>query len=147
MSASASNRDYVRRALAILARDAPAHHAALVHELRALPGVYRVGTETFAIVVRGDAVAVDDALPPEPALDVAIAASDVVRLIDGTAMVETLLADERLRIFASALALLRLARLVATMLEGALHLRAMQDLFEDYRGWVARGGDSAAPSI
>lgn len=137
MSASGSNRDYARRALDVLADEAPAHYAILVIELRRLSGRYRVGSETFAILARDGAVVVDDVAPAQAVLDVAIEAPDIVRLLDGTVMIEVLLRDERLRIVADSDALLRLANVVATVLDGALHLRALQDLFDEYRAWVA----------
>lgn len=145
MSAPGSNRAYARRALAILAQDAPAHHVLLVEFLRELPGAYRIGGEAFGIVVRRGAIAVPDAPPARAVLDVAIEPPDLIRLIDGTAMLETLLAQERLVIFASAETLLLLARLVATTLDGALRLRLLHDLFEDYRGWVASRPSDAPP--
>lgn len=139
MPAPASSRGYARRALELFARDAPRYHAALVDALRALPGTYHVGREEFAIVVSAGVIAFDDARPRDALLDVFIAPPDLIELIDGTAMVEKLLAEERLVIFAPADALLLLARLVATMVEGGLRLRSLHDLFDGYRAWVASG--------
>jgi hypothetical protein len=138
-----SNAEYARHALEIIARDDPPRHAALIAAIRALPGLYGVGDETFAIFVRAEAIVVGTEPPALTVLEIAIDPPEVIGLLDGTASVETLLAEDRLRVRASADALLDLARLVSTTLRGALRLRALQDLFDDYRGWV---GIRAEPS-
>jgi hypothetical protein len=140
-----SNVGYARRALEIIARDDPPRHAALVAALRTLPGVYRAGDETFAVFVRDDAIAVGAELPAAAVLELAIEPPDVIRLLDGTATMEMLLAEDRLRIRAGADALLDLARLVSTTLRGALRLRALQDLFDEYRVWVRASPSRRVP--
>jgi hypothetical protein len=139
VSASASNRGYARLALAALARSAPARYAALVAGVTAVPGVYRIGGETFTISVREGNVVVGDAAVT-PLLDVAIRPDDLVRLIDGTATLRTLLAQERVRVFAAPKVLLDAAELIASVFDGeVLRGRALRDLFEDYRRCVSAG--------
>ncbi|MDP9107181.1 MAG: hypothetical protein M3N49_14780 [Candidatus Eremiobacteraeota bacterium] len=139
MFASASNRGYAQLAIGVLARTAPGQHAALAAGVRTIPGAYRIGGETFAIVERDGTLAFDDVSAIDTVLDVTIEPADLVRLVDGNVTLETLLAHERLRIFAAPEALLVLARVVAALLEGTIHQRALRDLFEDYRGFVAAG--------
>jgi hypothetical protein len=141
--ASASSRGYAQLAIDLLARCAPAHHAELVAGLRAIPGTYRIGAETFAIAVRDGAVTFDEELPSGTVVNVTIDPCDLVRLVDGTISFEALLAQERLRIFGAPDALLALSRAVAALLEGTLHQRALRDLFEDYRRWAAAAAVSS----
>lgn len=138
MSASASNLDFAREALGIFSSEFPQHYARIARTLRSAPGRYTVGSEEIALVSSGGEIHVTRARDGlEVQLQARVAAVDIVRLVDGSAMLETLLAEERLEIFAGDDALLLVAESLAIFLDGAMSSRALADLFERYRVWVA----------
>jgi hypothetical protein len=132
-----SNLAFAREALAIFRSEAPDHYVRIARTLRPAPGVYTVDAESISVTSQSDEVTIAPAGSAAPyTIRASISAPDVVRLIDGTVMLETLLADERLRIIASADDLLLLAEAVAAFLDGAIASRRLSDLFERYRAWV-----------
>jgi hypothetical protein len=143
VSALASNLNFAREALDIFALELPEHYARIAQSLRLAPGRFSVDAEEIALVSTGEHIEITRAARRMTAeMHARISAADVVRLIDGTAMLETLLSDERLEIVASGDVLLFLAEALAIFLDGALSSRSLSDLFERYREWVATSEES-----
>jgi hypothetical protein len=76
-----------------------------------------------------------------PRVILATTGESVVRLIDGTAMIERLLATEEIRIAGDADGLIALATISEVAIAGGLRSLAMYELFERFRSHVAAGAN------
>ena len=132
-----SNLSFATEALALLADRAARHYLEIALRLRRAPSRIIVDAERLIVRSDGSEIAVGpDRTGVQVAVEATIGAADVVRLIDGTAMLETLLAEERLVVLADQDALLLIAEAVSIFLDGATRVRPFPPLFERYRDWV-----------
>jgi hypothetical protein len=133
----ASNREFAALALARLADEAPRHYSEIARRISTTPSRFVIDDEILLATSDGREMHVESASQDRPvALQASLGASDVVRLIDGTAMLETLLAEDRLIVKGDSEALLRIAEATSIFLDGAARLRSFSQLFERYREWV-----------
>jgi hypothetical protein len=95
-----------------------------------------VDDERFAVVAEGDRVKVMARGPRGVRAEVAIAAPDILRLVDGTASMMSLLAKDRLQVWADAEALLDLSAAIRVFSLAATGSGLIQREFEDFRRWV-----------
>ena len=105
--------------------------------MKAAPSRYIIDDEILLATSDGRDLYVEaDSQDQRVTLQASLSASDVVRLIDGTAMLETLLAEDRVTIKGDSDSLLRVAESTSIFLDGAARLRSFSQLFERYREWV-----------
>lgn len=136
----ASNLSFAQEALAVLADEAVVHYREIARRLARVPG--RLVVDSERLLVTSDSVTIQiasDESESRVAIEVKVAAADVVRMIDGTSMMETLLANDRLFIRGDEGTLLKIAEAVSIFLDGTLKRRAFAALFERYRTWVDGG--------
>jgi hypothetical protein len=138
-----SNLDFANEALRVLLAESPAHYLHIARALRRAPGRYTVGGERLFVTTDGEAIHVN---PNEPrgktAIDAQISAQDVVKLLDGAVMLDILLAQERLIVFADAPTLLNVGDAVCVFLDCAVANHNLRTLFERYRAWVNSSSSS-----
>ena len=125
-----SNLSFASEALALLANEAARHYLEIARRLRKAPGRFIVDDERLLVTSDGSRISVEPDQPGQQvAIETTVDAEDVVRMIDGTAMLETLLAEERLFIVADGDALLLIAEAVTIFLDGATRLRRIRAPF------------------
>lgn len=129
---------FLREAIRLLRQEAPRHAEALASELGSVVIRCQTSGETFDVGAHGGHVVVQRPRRRLNVVRVAVAAPDVVRLIDGSVMLETLLASEAVLIAGNPDHLLVLASALRLVIDGGLRSRPMQALFERYRQWVLR---------
>ncbi len=136
----AATAAFVERALGVLEAESPAAFCRLVDELRPGAAGLEVGSERFAVEVRGDRLRV--VRRPGRAARARVTARDgvVLDLIDGRAGLLEAVAGGRLDVRGDLDAVLRLARGLTAFVEGAVRSPGVRSLLEEYRVAVDGGG-------
>jgi hypothetical protein len=130
---------FVTEALAILESEVPAAYATIVRLLHECPCRCEFAGEDFDVRARDGRAEVRHELSGRSRARIATSAEVVVRLLDGTTMIERLLGTEELRIAGDADGLIALATISETALAGGLRSLGMHELFERFRAHVASG--------
>jgi hypothetical protein len=138
---AASIGSFVAEALEILAGESPSAYATIVDLLRECPCRCEFAGEGFDVHGTGGRAHVRYEMAGRPRVIVATTSESVVRLIDGTAMIERLLATEEIRIAGDADGLIALATISEVAIAGGLRSLDMHELFERFRTHVAAGGN------
>jgi hypothetical protein len=132
-----SSASFVVDALAILENESPAAYAAITRLLYECPCRCVLYDERFELRGVDGRVEVSHEVTGRQRVTVATNAAAIVRLLDGTAMLEGLLASEELRIAGDADGLIALAAISETAIAGGLRSLPMLALFERFRDHVA----------
>jgi hypothetical protein len=108
----------------------------LRRHVRQVPAGYQIGAEQFTVVARGERIEVRAGASPSARAKVATGRREVLQLVDGTASLSLLLANDRLRIWGDADSLIGLSSAVRVFFTAALRSGRIQQEFESYRAWV-----------
>jgi hypothetical protein len=128
---------HLRRALALLRREAPRRYAAIAAHLRRAPGRYLVGAERFTVLAaEGSITAAAGWRTLGAKLEAEIPPQAILDLYDGITTTELLVAHDVLRIRAAPAALLAIDDASRILAAAAVESRALQNEFHRYRTWV-----------
>jgi hypothetical protein len=128
---------FVIEALDILAEESPSAYATIVNLLRDWPCWCEFPGEGFEVHCIDGRAGVRHEMIGRPRVTVATSGESVVRLLDGSAMIEGLLATEELRLAGAADGLIALATISEVSIAGGLRSLEMYRLFERFRTYVA----------
>jgi hypothetical protein len=134
---AASIGSFVTEALAILEGEAPLAYMTIVSLLRECPCRCEFVGEDFEVHGADARAEVRHEMTGRRRVTVATTADAIVRLLDGTVMLERLLATEELRIAGDADGLIALATISEAAIAGGLRSLGMHELFERFRAHVA----------
>jgi hypothetical protein len=127
---------YVVEALAILERQAPGEYATIARLLHQWPARCEFVGESFEIHGVDGRAEIRHERSGRCCVTVVTSPETIVRLLDGTEMLERLLATEKVRIAGDGDALIALSRISEAAVAGGLRSLDMHELFERFRGWV-----------
>ena len=128
---------YAAEALAILEREAPQQYATIAELFGAYPARCEFSGESFEIHGNAGRAEVRRERSERHSVTLASSGEAIVRLLDGTAMLERLLATEEVWIAGEGEALMALSAISQAAISGGLRSLAMHELFERFRASVA----------